>query len=565
MSENDIVLLLVVIGAVAVTAYARKVGWQAPLLVVILGLGVSAIPVIPRLEVSPELILGIVLPPLLYSTALNFSVPNFKRNLRPILSLGVVLIAVSTIVLGVASSYLVPQLTLATGLVLAAVVAPPDAVTAAAIGRRLGLPRRLMSILTGESLVNDAAALTLFTVTTAAVVGEHPLIENPVLFFVYGAVVGLLVGLVLAGLVTWVRSRLDDPTVEAVLGALVPFAAYLSAEELNGSGVIAVITAGFALGHNAARSGFATRLQERYIWNAVDLVLEAFVFAYIGLQLRFVFADVEAAGEPIGSTLLAAGFVLIAVLLIRILWVAQMGIVSRVVLYWSRRQAARWKPGTWWHNLALRARRNTRATTLGWKENVVLSWTGMRGVVTLAAAAGIPATTLGGGDFPGRAVIQMVAFVVAVGTLLIQGLTLPFLIRKLRLDDPAEAEHDRAQRRHADAVNARAARETLDAIRKSPPPGVEQKVIDKIAERLSQSIHVRQALDLDEMSAERTSERLHALQLMHNLRRRTAKAQRQALIAERDAGRLDDEAMRAALERLDASEAAAYTQSIDRL
>ncbi len=281
-------LLLVVIAAIVVTAVAHRRGLQTPLILVVLGMAASFIPGMPRLEIEPEVILSFVLPPLLYSTAVEFSVIHFMRNLRPILGLGVLLVVATTLLVGGAANIMVPELSLGAALVLGAVVAPPDAVSAVAIGRRLGLSKRVMTILTGESLVNDAAALTVFTIATVAVTRETAFIDGPVLFFGYGVVVGLFVGLLLAVIVMQTRSRLNNAGLETVLGIVVPFAAYFVAEELHASGVVAVVAAGFAIGHNSDRTGVATRMQERDVWRTVSVLLEAFVFAYMGLQLKFV-------------------------------------------------------------------------------------------------------------------------------------------------------------------------------------------------------------------------------------------------------------------------------------
>jgi NhaP-type Na+/H+ or K+/H+ antiporter len=384
---NGVQLLLVIIAAIAVSGLANRSGLQAPLVVVIVGLAASFIPDMPRLEVQPDIILGLVLPPLLYSTALDFSFPSFIRNLAPILRLGVGLVLISAFTVAGVATWVVPGLGFGAALVLGAVVAPPDAVTAVAIGRKLGVPRRVMAILTGESLVNDAAALTLFSVGVAAVTGTHNVVDNPFLFFGYTSLVGVLVGLALGILVQWLRGILHDPGLETVLGLIVPFAAYLLAEELHGSGVLAVVLAGFSLGHNSATAGFATRLQERQLWSSLDVLLEAFVFAYMGLQLRFVIDDARGQGEPIGRILVASLILLLVVIAIRPLWVFLVLSGRRLIHYKISKASESGRPP-----------KPLRNGT--WQSNALISWTGMRGVVTLAAASGIPLTTETGQDFP---------------------------------------------------------------------------------------------------------------------------------------------------------------------
>ena len=429
-------LILVVVGAIVVTAVAHRRGLEPALIIVVIGAAVSFLPGFEPPELDSHILLTVVLPPLLYSAALDFSFPTFFRNIRPILGLGIGLVVVTAFAVAAVSSWLVfVPLTFATALVLGAIVAPPDAVTAVAVGRKLGLPKRVMAILTGESLINDAAALTLFTIAVAQITGSETFIENPFLLFSYSAVLGPIVGAALGYVTLWIRKRLANPGLETVQGLVVPFAAFIAAEELHGSGVLAVVVAGFVVGNGTLGSGYQTRLQERYVWNSVDVLLEAFVFAYIGLHLRFVLEDLREAHESLAQVAIASVVVLLIVLVIRPLSV--FAIFGRDKL--SRHVESRYSvpvPAAGGRG-ALGTRRRARAPgrwrslidqrMLSWRENVVVSWTGMRGVVTLAAAAAIPPTTVTGEPFPERATIQAIAFVVAIGTLLIQGWTLPTL------------------------------------------------------------------------------------------------------------------------------------------
>ena len=311
-------LILVVVGAIVVTAVAHRRGLEPALIIVVIGGAVSFLPGFEPPELDSDILLTVVLPPLLYSAALDFSFPTFLRNIRPILGLGVGLVVVTAFTVAAVSSWLVVvPLTFATALVLGAIVAPPDAVTAVAVGRKLGLPKRVMAILTGESLINDAAALTLFSIAVVQVAGGHTFIENPFLLFSYSAVVGPIVGAALGYVTLWIRKRLANPGLETVQGLVVPFAAFLAAEELHASGVLAVVVAGFVVGNGTLGAGYQTRLQERYVWNSVDVLLEAFVFAYIGLHLRFVLGDLREAHESLIEVAVASIIVLLIVLVIR--------------------------------------------------------------------------------------------------------------------------------------------------------------------------------------------------------------------------------------------------------
>jgi CPA1 family monovalent cation:H+ antiporter len=412
-----------------------------------------------------------------------------------------------------------------------------------------------MAILTGESLINDAAALTLFSIAVAQVAGTHTFIEDPFLLFTFSALVGPLVGALLGYVTLWIRRRLANPGLETVQGLVVPFAAYIAAEELHASGVLAVVVAGFVVGHGSLGAGYQTRLQERYVWNSVDVLLEAFVFAYIGLHLRFVLEHLNDAHESLMEVAVASAIVLLIVLVIRPLSVFVMFGRNKLFRHVESRLSVpvperggrgalgtkvRRKPmGKW------RSRVDRRP--LSWRESVVVSWTGMRGVVTLAAAAAIPATTITGEPFPERATIQAIAFVVSVGTLLIQGWSLPLLIRRLHLSRFCDDhEVDRAEELKAERLVHDAAEEVLANF--EAPPGMNPRVLTEI-----RGIIARHSQDADEMPDPEAHTRRS--EVFSALYRDVLAAQRQALIAERDAGGIEDEAVRAMLERLDLQEA----------
>ncbi|QYF73041.1 sodium:proton antiporter [Cryobacterium sp. PAMC25264] len=512
----DVQLLLVMTGALIIAAFAHLRGLQAGIVTVTLAAAISFIPGLPRLELDPELILGVVIPPLLYSATLNFSFFAFVKNLRSILGLGVGLVVFTTVVVGFLTSWIAPEIGLAGAFVLAAVVSPPDSVTTVSHGREIGLPRRTISILTGESLVNDAAALTLFAVAVAAVTGDSEFIENPFLLFGWEALIGLILGVIVGRVVVAVRRRVGNPTIESGLNLLVPFLAYFAAEQLHASGIIAVVAAGFtvSISHFTVRpstapsTAYRTRLQEAALWPVVDLILEAFVFAYMGLQFRFVLEDLAESSTPTWSTIGLGLIVLLAVILCRFAWVYfSYGRAQLALLIYAKRMAASLDPTA----LGRRRRRGSarpadpasaagrddgrgsgrgsgrgggrgggrvgrrvggrdghsgplgreggrdrgHITVLTPAENLLVSWTGMRGIITFAAAGGIPLTIASGAPFPGRTIIQTVAFIVAVGTLLLQGSTLPLLAKTLRIDtsaEDAEVEEGRADARAAAAA-----------------------------------------------------------------------------------------------------------------
>lgn len=492
------ILLLVILAAVSVSALLRHAEDRASLAVLILAGVASFIPGVPRLELEPEIILSLVMPPLLYSAALHFSFFRFMRNLRPILGLGVGLVVVTTFAVGGVAAWIAPGIGTAGAFVLAAVVSPPDTVTVVTRGRRMGLPRRVVTILTGESLVNDAAALTILAITVTAVTGEHVFISQPVLLFLYEAVVGCLVGFGLGLTTMFVRTALRNPTLETTFSVLMPFTAFLVAEQVHASGVLAVVVAGFAIAvhaafpqpHRPTPTMYRTRLQEAQVWPVLDTLLEAFVYAYMGLQLQHIITDLRDSGEPIGTTVLLALVTLAAVMLVRVAWVFVVFGRGRRREYarhverqarWQERlaqadeRAQRRSMGEHAHDPEFerrwddaRRRRMARPPEayLGWRELLLVSWTGMRGIVTLAAAASIPLTTETG-PFPGRETIQFVAFTVAIGTLLIQGLTLPWLARRVNIDLSAEIAEEREHLEQGRALIAAHPADAYDARREA--------------------------------------------------------------------------------------------------
>jgi Na+/H+ antiporter len=557
---NIVLLFLVLLGAIAVTAVAQRKDLQPALIIVVVGFGVSFIPGLPRLNVPSELILGVVLPPLLYSAALNFSIFSFLKNLRPIVGLGVSLVVITAIAVGFVSAWIVPSLALGTAILLGAVVSPPDAVTAVAIGRKLGLPRRVMDVLTGESLVNDAAALTLFTITVSAIAGTHTIFSNPVLLFLYAAFVGAILGIVLGTITNIIRRYLKNAGLETVLGIMLPFAAYFIAEQFEASGVLAVVFAAFAVGAANDRVGYQTRLQEKQVWSSLDVILEAFVFAYMGLQLRFVISDVAESSISAPLAFAVGGVVLVLVLVIRPVFVFIM--FAQGTLGHKRHERRRAHSPRYQRKLtreaAFREKHNQpdRAVALPMtaKEATVVSWTGMRGVVTIAAAAGIPLVTANGHDFPARALIQVVAFTVAVGTLLIQGATLPALIRRVKL--PSDRAQQRVDAEKVAAVADSASKQVLSDFAANPPAGLGPAMLEQLR------------VVMERRTAEAASEQSEDFRdsaFFDTYLQRSLQAQRLAVVQQRDRGLLDADAVFNLIERLDYQQAAIAVRQANRL
>ena len=503
-------VMLLLAGALAVTALARRWGLSEPLALVLAGLAVSFVPGVPDYAINPEVILVLVLPPLLYSAALTSSALGLRANLRPIGSLAVGAVLVTTVAVGFAAWALVPGMPLGPALVLGAVVAPPDAVAATSIGRRLGLPRKVMTILSGESLVNDASALTVYRVAVAGVVGAGYTLLQGVGVFVLAAAGGLVVGCAVGWAVHRLRLALADGVLESAVGLLVPFATYLLAEAIHASGVLAVVVAGLYLAQRAPSGTAARRLQDRAVWRSADTLLEAVVFALIGLQLRSVTEGVAGRLWP----LVLAGLALTAaVVLVRAVWVF----------------------GT----LLLPDRIARGADAAPWQHGLVVAWAGMRGVVSLAAAAAIPVLA-----FPNRAEVVFLAFFVTLGTLLLHGATLPWVIRWLGVrgrenytDALAEAE--------AAHNAALAARGRLDALTaEAEPPAEVAEQLRRAAERRSHRAWERLGRSDADLGESPTT-------AYRRLRIEMLAAEREVFVRFRDEGRIDDEVLRRVLHELD--------------
>ena len=403
-------ILAIAATVIAVTALAERLGISSPLVLVLVGTAASFVPFISEPALSADVILYGLLPPLLYSAALRTSVLDFKVNRRSIGLLSVGLVIFTALGVGLVASLILP-IPFAVGFALGAVVAPPDAVAATSIARRVGMPRRLVTILEGESLVNDATAITCLRVAIVAISGTVTVLGVTVSFLI-AAVGGVAVGLVVAIVAIAVRKRLNEPVFDTALSFLVPFAAYIPAEAIeisgsHGSGVIAVVVAGLVLGTKSPsfQSG-RSRLSERVNWATVTFLLENAVFLLIGLQARRIFTDV---GNSDLSAAHVAGFcaaVLATVIVLRLVWVFG----TQPLLF--RRDKDRYGHRTPWQHI------------------FVIGWAGLRGVVTLATVFLIPAGT------PYLQVLVLAAMVVVAGTLLLQGGTLPAVVRRLGLRGP---------------------------------------------------------------------------------------------------------------------------------
>jgi CPA1 family monovalent cation:H+ antiporter len=419
--QDGLVALGLLLAVATLLAVAPTLRIPYPILLVIGGLVLGVVPGMPELELEPELVFFGILPPLLYSAAFFTSLRDLRSNVQPIGLIAVGLVIATTVGVAVVAHELVDGLSWPSAFVLGALVSPTDPIAATAIARRFGVPGKLVMIVEGESLVNDGTGLVLYRVAVAAVVAGSFSAFHTGGLFVVSVGGGIAVGLAVGWLVRQIRLRLDNPPAEITISLLTGYVAFIPAELMGVSAVLAAVTAGVYLGwYTPELTSAQVRLQALAVWEIVQYLLNALLFVLIGLQLPVVMDALE---EYSAGTLLWYAFVVSAtVIALRFAWVF-------VVLYAPKKIAGRMS---------------------NWRGGVFVSWAGMRGAVSLAAALALPLTTDAGEPFPGRDLILFLTFSVILATLVGMGLTMPLVIRALRLeDDGIEAREDAKARIHA--------------------------------------------------------------------------------------------------------------------
>ena len=515
MSEA-VELVVFVVAVAVVAAGARRLGLSAPLVLIVTGVLASLVPGVPEYRITADLVLLGLLPPLLYAAALRTSLVDFRANTQAIGILAVGAVIATTVVVGLVVWAIVPGVPLAAGLALGAVVAPPDAVAATTIARRVGMPRRIVSILEGESLVNDATALVSLRTAIAALSATASLTVWSVAGdFALAAGGGVLVGLVMAAILGAARKRVQDPVLDTTLSLVAPFLAYLPAEALHASGVLAVVVTGLLLGHKAPALQSATsRLSEQTNWRTVQFVLENSVFLLIGLQVADIVGAAQRDEFSTARLVVICAAVLVTTMLVRVAWV-----FGATAIYRFGPQPMRRKAWAWGHA-------------------ALVAWAGMRGVVTLAAAFVLPE------DTPHRDVLILAALASVGGTLLVQGTTLPWLVRRLGLPGPDPAEDAREEA----ALLSRAARAGLARLEELRAETDDPSVIDRLEERTrsrADAAWERLGAPSDDETPSESYRRLRSEMLA---------AERAVVLEARDSGKVDDEILRDVLAVLDTEE-----------
>lgn len=431
MDDFKVVILIMAI-LIGITAIANKRKLPFPVLLVFAGLLIGFIPQMPGLALDPDVVFLIMLPPLLYDAASKTSWLEFKTSIRPISALAITLVFFTTVAVAVTAHYMIPGFTWPLAFVLGAVVSPPDAVAASGIIKGLGLNKKVITVIEGESLVNDASALIAYRYAVMAVTTGSFVFWKAGIQFLLVAGVGILIGLLTGWLFVWAHKRIENnPVVETSFTLLAPFVSYLTAEHFHMSGVLAVVTTGLFIARKSPEVfSYQARMRSRVLWDTLIFLLQGFVFILIGLQLPSIIHDMG--NYPMG-TIVAYGLTIsLVTILVRIIWVFA---------------------GAKWQNMFGKKKKAAGelakeiAPDETWKNVLVVAWTGTRGVISLAAALALPLVLYDGSVFPKRSSIIFLAFIVILVTLVVQGLSLPLLIRwlKIKSNDNTDEEEKELQ------------------------------------------------------------------------------------------------------------------------
>jgi CPA1 family monovalent cation:H+ antiporter len=506
--QAEIVILLMMV-MVGLTAIARKLLIPYPILLVLGGLALGLTPGVPDVALEPDLVFLVFLPPILWSAAYGTSLRDFKDNARPIALLALGLVVATTLAVGWAAQAMLPGIGWAAALALGAIVSPPDAVAATAIGRRLSVPRRVVVILEGESLVNDASALILYRAAVAAVVTGAFSLGGTLLQFVISSAAGVAIGVAVSAVAVWAMRRTHDSLSEIGMSLVAPYAAWVLAERAHVSAVLACVAGGIYLRQHFSRvATAATRVQARAIWEQFVFLLNGGIFVLIGLQVGVLRATVLSG--RVGILLWYGLLIMLVAVGVRLVWVPLATLLPRLLVPSIRRNDP----------------------LLHWPQVFLVGWTGLRGIVSLAAALALPLRTASGEPFPYRAEIIVITFVVILLTLVVQGLSLAPLVRLLRL--PAEDVLEREERRAREHAVTRALAR-LDGLSGEPwvVPEHLERIKSAYAERLGRLTG----------GASGEPEALEGTEDFRRLRAHGLAAERHALIELRDQEVISDEVL----------------------
>jgi Na+/H+ antiporter len=522
---------------IGLSAMADKIKLPYPILLVGVGLLIGFVPVLPDLALDPEIIFLIFLPPLLYDAAFKTSWHEFKTSIRPISTLAITLVFFTTVTVAIAAHYFIPGFSWPLAFVLGAIVSPPDAVAATSITKGLGLNKKVITILEGESLLNDASALIAYRYAVAAVTtGAFVFWKASLQFFVVAGG-GIGAGILIGYIFVMVHKKIThNPVVETSLTLLAPYIAYLTAERLHVSGVLSVVCAGLLVTWRAPEIfSYQTRMRTRVVWDTIIFLLNGIVFILIGLQLPRILNNIK---DYSFLQLLGYGLLIsLVTIVVRIAWVFA-GVYNQKIFSVKKKRSL--LPGD----------KEIIMEEPPWKNVVIVAWTGTRGVVSLATALALPFTLKNGSPFPGRPIILFLTFVVIFVTLVVQGLTLPFLIRLLNVQKTESSNKEDKE------LELTMSHQVLDFIEKNFPVELEPKVEELIKKKYDITIN---KLNRDIEQIERHKKpTIHLLStstgqlMLANLE--IAKFQRELLIKFHKEGSFSDEAIRHAERELDVEE-----------
>lgn len=520
MQQIGLVFLLLLLFIVGLGTAAQRLNTPYPIVLVIGGLLLSLIPGLPSISLNPELILVVMLPPLLFSAAFNTSWRDFRFNLAGILPLAFGLVAFTMIGVALVAQWLLPGFDWRLGLVLGAVISPTDALAATSIAKRVRLPKRITDILEGESLVNDATGLLALEFAIAAVVSGHaPSVVKTLLHLIYLVAAGIVAGLVVGKLVDLFETWVDNPPVEITGSLITPYAAYLCAERIHASGILAAVACGLYVGWRSS-SFFSSeaRLQSRATWNTLTFVLNGLAFLLIGLQLRYVMGAIRNFSP--GALAFSAAIVVLCVIALRLAWVYPEVYLSSLIRRKLFKQAAQATPA---------------------RGIFIVGWTGMRGVVSLAAAISLPQALNNGRPFPARNAIIFLTFCVIFVTLVLQGLTLPSLIRKLGLSRESEKNPEEEKARQ---TIIRSALKQLEEMRANAKPEFSD-VYEDIAE------HYRARLAAAGGEGDENGVKPEAYKLYRQITRKLREVERATAVQLRNENVINDAVLRRLESELD--------------
>lgn len=530
MNNFEIVIFLMTI-LIVLSAFTDKIKLPFPIVLIVVGLIIGFVPFLPDLALNPDIVFLIFLPPLLYDAALKTSWFDFKKEIRPISTLAITLVFFTTITVAVAAHYLIPGFSWPLAFILGAIISPPDAVAATSIIKGLGLSRRVITIIEGESLVNDASALIAYRYAISAAVSGTFIIWKAGLQFLMVAGGGILAGIVVGYILVFAHKKIkDNVVVEISLSLLTPFLAYLLAENLHASGVLAVVAAGLLISwYSSNIFSFQTRLQAKAVWNTLIFLLNGIVFILIGLQLPAIVKSFERSA------------------LIHMVWygiiISVVTIVIRIIWVFT---------GAYYQNTSsqkIMQLQDAHTEQTPWKNVLIVAWTGTRGVVSLATALALPLSLSSGEPFPKRNSILLLAFIVILVTLVVQGLTLPLLIRLLKIKPQTAVQH---QEEHD--LQLLLEEHVLDFINNHFPSELEEKVMEQIKKRHELNLDILTKQTGTKIARRESASRLQALNVMLLAQLEVVKFQRELLLKFQRDGSFNEETINKAERDLDIEE-----------